>query len=76
MKWLTMADLKSALQWRLQLLTLDRALQPIEIKKNFYSVDATPSDCVHLALSGLLDEAFDLVVTGINFGPNLGCLSN
>jgi 5'-nucleotidase len=27
---------------------------------------------VHLALSGLLDEAFDLVVTGINFGPNLG----
>ncbi|VVM21238.1 5-nucleotidase SurE (EC, partial [uncultured Gammaproteobacteria bacterium] len=44
-------------------LTLDRALQPIEIKKNFYSVDATPSDCVHLALSGLLDEAFDLVVT-------------
>ena len=53
-------------------LTLDRALQPIEIKKNFYSVDATPSDCVHLALSGLLDEAFDLVVTGINFGPNLG----
>jgi hypothetical protein len=74
-----MADLKSALQWRLEnksasssALTLDRALQPIEIKKNFYSVDATPSDCVHLALSGLLDEAFDLVVTGINFGPNLG----
>lgn len=53
-------------------LTLDRPLQPVEIKKNFYSVDATPSDCVHLALSGLLDEAFDLVVTGINFGPNLG----
>jgi 5'-nucleotidase len=49
-------------------LTLDRPLQPVEIKKNFYSVDATPSDCVHLALSGLLDEAFDLVVTGINFG--------
>ena len=53
-------------------LTLDKPLQPIEIKKNLYSVDATPSDCVHLALSGMLDESFDLVVTGINFGPNLG----
>ncbi len=53
-------------------LTLDRALQPIAIAKNFYSVDATPSDCVHLALSGLLKESFDLVVTGINFGANLG----
>ncbi|WXU00337.1 MAG: 5'-nucleotidase SurE [Catillopecten margaritatus gill symbiont] len=53
-------------------LTLNRALQPIEIKKNIYSVDATPSDCVHLALSGMLDETFDLVVTGINFGANLG----
>ncbi len=53
-------------------LTLDKPLQPIEVQKNLYSVDATPSDCVHLALSGLLDIAFDLVVTGINFGPNLG----
>ncbi|CAC9455730.1 5'-nucleotidase SurE (EC 3.1.3.5) [uncultured Gammaproteobacteria bacterium] len=53
-------------------LTLNRALQPIEVEKNIYSVDATPSDCVHLALSGMLDEAFDLVVTGINFGSNLG----
>lgn len=53
-------------------LTLNRALEPIEIKKNIYSVDATPSDCVHLALSGLLSETFDLVVTGINFGANLG----
>jgi hypothetical protein len=39
-------------------------LQPIEIEKNIYSVDATPSDCVHLALSGFLDESFDLLVTG------------
>jgi 5'-nucleotidase len=53
-------------------LTLNRALQPIEIEKNIYSVDATPSDCVHLALSGFLDESFDLLVTGINFGANLG----
>ncbi len=53
-------------------LTLDKPLKPIEIEKNFYSVNATPSDCVHLALSGMLDKVFDLVVTGINFGPNLG----
>ncbi|SFV85028.1 5-nucleotidase SurE [hydrothermal vent metagenome] len=53
-------------------LTVSKALQPIEIEKNLYSIDATPSDCVHLALSGMLDEAFDLVVTGINFGANLG----
>lgn len=53
-------------------LTLDKPLQPIKLDKNLYSVDATPSDCVHLALSGLLDEVFDLVVTGINFGANLG----
>jgi 5'-nucleotidase len=53
-------------------LTLNRALQPIEIEKNIYSVDATPSDCVHIALSGMLDESFDLVVTGVNFGSNLG----
>lgn len=53
-------------------LTLDKPLHPIKIEKNLYSVDATPSDCVHLALSGLLDEVFDLVITGINFGSNLG----
>jgi 5'-nucleotidase len=53
-------------------LTLNRALKPIKIDTNIYSIDATPSDCVHLALCGFLDDEFDLVVTGINFGPNLG----
>ena len=53
-------------------LTLDKPLKPIKIDTNIYSIDATPSDCVHLALCGFLDEAIDLVVTGINFGPNLG----
>ncbi|WP_428087793.1 5'/3'-nucleotidase SurE [Candidatus Thioglobus sp.] len=53
-------------------LTLNRALKPIKIDTNIYSIDATPSDCVHLALCGFLDDTFDLVVTGINFGPNLG----
>ena len=53
-------------------LTLDKPLKPIKIDTNIYSIDATPSDCVHLALCGFLDGNIDLVVTGINFGPNLG----
>jgi len=53
-------------------LTLNKPLKPIKIDTNIYSIDATPSDCVHLALCGFLDEDIDLVVTGINFGPNLG----
>ena len=53
-------------------LTLNKPLKPIKIDDNIYSIDATPSDCVHLALCGFLDEDIDLVVTGINFGPNLG----
>jgi 5'-nucleotidase len=53
-------------------LTLGKPLKPIQIKKNVYSIDATPSDCVHLALCGFIQESIDLVVTGINFGANLG----
>ena len=53
-------------------LTLHKPLQPIKVDDNIYSIDATPSDCVHLALCGFLTEKIDLVVTGINFGPNLG----
>ena len=53
-------------------LTLGKPLKPIQIEKNIYVVDATPSDCVHLALCGFIKESIDLVVTGINFGANLG----
>ena len=53
-------------------LTLNKPLQPVEIAPNVFKMDATPSDCVHLALCGFLKEPVDLVVTGINFGPNLG----
>ncbi len=35
-------------------------------------VDGTPTDCVHLALTGMLDQEFDIVVSGINAGANLG----
>ena len=53
-------------------LTLGKPLKPIQIEKNVYSIDGTPSDCVHLALCGFIKESIDLVVTGINFGANLG----
>ncbi|MBC6414098.1 MAG: 5'/3'-nucleotidase SurE [Chromatiales bacterium] len=54
-------------------LTLDRPLRTYTIDKNFYAVDGTPTDCVHLALTGLLkDTTLDMVVSGINHGPNLG----
>jgi len=53
-------------------LTLGSPLKPIQIEKNIYAIDATPTDCVHLALCGFIKESIDLVVTGINFGANLG----
>jgi 5'-nucleotidase len=53
-------------------LTLDRPLRVAEVAKNRYRVDGTPSDCVHLALTGFLDHEPDLVVSGINHGANLG----
>ena len=53
-------------------LTLGKPLKPILIEKNVYSIDGTPSDCVHLALCGFIKDSIDLVVTGINFGANLG----
>lgn len=48
---------------------------PIRIKRldnGFISVEGTPTDCVHLALTGLLDKKPDMVVAGINAGANLG----
>ena len=53
-------------------LTIGKPLEPIQINDNIFAIDATPSDCVHLALCGFLKEPIDLVVTGINYGANLG----
>ncbi len=53
-------------------LTLMKPLRVDQIKDKLYRVDGTPTDCVHLALSGLLDSMPDIVVSGINAGPNLG----
>jgi 5'-nucleotidase len=53
-------------------LTLSRPLRPRLIEPGVWAIDGTPSDCVHLAIQGLLPEVPDLVVSGINHGANLG----
>jgi 5'-nucleotidase len=53
-------------------LTLDRPLSVFQAANGFYFVNGTPSDCVHVALTGLLDFRPDLIVSGINQGQNMG----
>ncbi|PRP69420.1 5'/3'-nucleotidase SurE [Chromobacterium amazonense] len=53
-------------------LTLDRPLTVRSADNGFYYVNGTPTDCVHLAVTGLLDFKPDMVFTGINHGPNMG----
>jgi 5'-nucleotidase len=53
-------------------LTLNRPLSVRQAANGFYYVNGTPSDCVHIALTGLLDFRPDLVVSGINNGANMG----
>lgn len=53
-------------------LTLDRPLSLQRAANGFYFVNGTPSDCVHLALTGILPIKPDLVVSGINQGQNMG----
>ena len=53
-------------------LTLDVPLRATRTANGYTRVDGTPTDCVHLALTGLFETDPDLVVAGINHGPNLG----
>ena len=53
-------------------LTLDFPLRPRYMEDGFVCVDGTPTDCVHLAITGLLESEPDMVVSGINAGANLG----
>lgn len=54
-------------------LTLSEPLRVQPLSNGDYTIiGGSPADCVHLALNGLLDEPFDLVVSGINHGANLG----
>lgn len=53
-------------------LTLDRPLHLRRAANNFMYVNGTPTDCVHLAVTGVLDHQPDMVVSGINLGANMG----
>jgi 5'-nucleotidase len=53
-------------------LTLDRPLSFRKSHNGFFYVNGTPTDCVHLAVTGMLDTLPDMVVSGINDGANMG----
>ncbi|MGZ3536314.1 MAG: 5'/3'-nucleotidase SurE [Thermodesulfobacteriota bacterium] len=53
-------------------LTLHRPLRVEKIRRNFYAVDGTPADCVHLGVNTILPKRPRLIVSGINKGGNLG----
>ena len=53
-------------------LTLDRPLSVRKANNGFFYVNGTPTDCVHIALTGLMDAVPDMVISGINDGANMG----
>jgi 5'-nucleotidase len=53
-------------------LTLDRPLNLRRAANGFHYVNGTPTDCVHLAVTGMLDTQPDMVISGINSGANMG----
>ncbi len=53
-------------------LTLSHPVHVRQYESDIYSLEGTPTDCVNIALSGLLSEDPDMVVSGINDGPNMG----
>jgi len=53
-------------------LTLDRPLSVRKSANGFLFVNGTPTDCVHLAVTGLLEDLPDMIVSGINLGANMG----
>lgn len=53
-------------------LTLDRPLSVYQASNGFYFINGTPSDCVHIALTGIMSFRPDLIVSGINQGQNMG----
>ena len=53
-------------------LTLDRPLKLGKSSNGYFYINGTPTDCVHMAVTGLLDQLPDIVVSGINHGMNMG----
>ena len=53
-------------------LTLDRPLSLRKAPNGFFHINGTPTDCVHMAVTGMLEQLPDMVVSGINHGANMG----
>lgn len=53
-------------------LSLDKPIKVTKKENSFYFLSGTPTDCVHIALTGLMQTLPDMVISGINHGPNLG----
>ena len=53
-------------------LTLDRPLSVRKAQNGFFFVNGTPTDCVHIAVTGLLPQLPDVIISGINYGANVG----
>ncbi len=53
-------------------LTLDRPLMLRRAQNGFHYVNGTPTDCVHMAVTGMLEQQPDMVISGINSGANMG----
>ena len=53
-------------------LSLDSPIRIIEVEEKTFRVSGTPTDCVHIALTGMLEKDPDMVLSGINHGANLG----
>ena len=53
-------------------LTLETPLRVEQVESNVYCVNGTPTDCVHVAITGLLAHEPDMVISGVNHGANLG----
>ena len=53
-------------------LTLTSPMRATEMENGYVAVDGTPTDCVHLAITGLLEHEPDMVISGINAGSNMG----
>jgi 5'-nucleotidase len=53
-------------------LTLENPIRATQVESDVIAVDGTPTDCVHLAITGLLDREPDMVISGINAGANMG----
>jgi len=53
-------------------LTLETPLRVEQVESNVYYVNGTPTDCVHVAITGFLRDEPDMVISGVNHGANLG----